>query len=158
MIFVDLDDCLVCFRYGEKTVQVLRPGALLLLAELRKLARVKLFTTGMRSHALESNESQGLGFAPEEIIAREDFCEIDYYENKLILHATAPCPGCVFIDNQAPDDSYTIGKLEYLGVDGGRMIVVPHFVWDEPADRFPSLVPSIVERTKLMLNPLSPGE
>ncbi len=158
MIFVDLDDCLVCFRYGGETLQVLRPGALLLLAELRKLGPVKLFTTGIRSHALNSNERQGLGFAPEDIIAREDFCKVDYYEQKLILHATAPCPGCVFIDNQQPDYSYTVGKLEYLGVGGDRMIVVPHFVADEPADRFPALVPAIVERTKSMLAPLSPIE
>jgi hypothetical protein len=151
MIFVDLDDCLVCFHYGSNTVQVLRPGALVFLAGLRAIDKVKLFTTGIRSHALDSNKDCNLGFAPEDIIAREDFCQVDRYAQKLILHATLPSPGCVFIDNQTPDDSYTNGKLEYLGVGEDRMIVVPHFGWDEPAEKFPNLIPSLLKRTREML-------
>jgi len=152
-IFCDLDDCLIARNYHVlPVISVLRPGALELLAELRKIGPVKMLTSAVHEAAVEENEAHGLGFLPPDIIGREDFSVYDWYESKATLTVEGNyCPGGVLIDNQCPPDTYSEAKLKFLGINTTRLIVVPHFLPGYDDDRFLAAIPTVLSRVKELI-------
>lgn len=152
-VFVDLDECLV---YEMDGIHLLRPGTHLLLNGLRLLAETYILTGGAREHATTQNEAHQMGFKPEELVAQEDYYTMQFLGGwasgrEPLVHAKRNLPRAILIDNQPHTFNHTRAKLEHLGITEKRLITVPHYGSGEPEDRFPNLVPAILEKVKALL-------
>lgn len=91
----------------------LRPGALDLLSRLRELygnEYVRVLTSSVTAYANKNNEIHGLGFRPDQILAREDMNNVEHGIKSKVMPFE---PGRVaLIDNLPPMDNH--GKLAYL--------------------------------------------
>ena len=107
-IFVDLDETLIhCnlwideIREGESVINLsdgeyralLRPGALDLLTQLRKVAPCYILTASAQDYARAWNEKFNLGFANDDIYSREQIANRDISTSKFVN------PAAYLIDN-----------------------------------------------------------
>lgn len=124
-----------------------RRSARRFLGELRRLDKVRLLTSALRTYAVAMNETFRFGFEPHEIITRED------------LHSgiTADVdPRAVLIDNESWsgfDQRHEMRrrqKLRYLGVTAHRVVEVTYFCGDT-GDRFETDWSSYIARVRMLL-------
>jgi len=98
---------------GEVYSTKLRPGALDLLKRLRDVygnENVRMLTASVREYAEKNNEAHGLGWRPNQILAREKMNKMNFGIKDEIVPFE---PGYVaLIDNLLPRDN--LSKLEYL--------------------------------------------
>ena len=98
---------------GEVYSTRIRPGALDLLKRLREVygnENVRMLTASVREYAEKNNESHGLGWRPNQILAREKMNKMNFGIKEEIVPFE---PGYVaLIDNLLPRDN--LSKLEYL--------------------------------------------
>jgi hypothetical protein len=162
-IFVDLDETLIhgiygaCRNPGQRDViplseggpyhSLLRPSALSLLATVRNLGTVRMLTTAVREYALIHNETYKLGFAPEDIFAREDYvCEVygAYGDRSYEPINPGQFPGAYLLDDRHPDDRDLKLKLVWLGKDS-TLLRVPAF-HGKDHENFPEKLQKILEQ------------
>ena len=150
-IYVDLDDCLIHSLHvfagacdvhrkivkvddGSAYASCIRPGAIDLLAQCRSIATTLLLTTATTAYAAAHNAKFRLGFAHDEIIAREQYLDRirgAYGASSSIVTSINVAPRSVLIDNMAPLDEYAQLKMMHLGIRRDRYFQISEFSGEE---------------------------
>jgi hypothetical protein len=137
--YIDLDNTLIHAAWGgnpnkrrtkidlgpkEVYWSMLRSHALDFLAFCREIAPTYILTHAARDYALEHNKVFNLGFANDQVIARDDFC---YYKSGMLVDRLLPTkinvsPGAILVDDKNPKDELAVVKMQYLGIGTDRYV------------------------------------
>ena len=137
--YIDLDNTLIHAAWGgnpnkrrtkidlgpkEVYWSMLRPHALDFLAFCREIAPTYMLTHAHRDYALEHNRVFGLGFADDQVIARDDF---SYTKSGMLVDTTRPTkinvsPGAILVDDKPPKHEMAVVKIQYLGINTDRYV------------------------------------
>jgi hypothetical protein len=134
-IFVDLDNTLISAEplFGglpknaklinltdEKYWARLRPGALNLLDNLRKIGPTYMLTAATKEYALAWNKEFNLGFSVQDVYSRED-----YSFGKLDIGSKFPHEGEVYlIDDKDLPYEWTIEKVNFIANLGDKVNLI----------------------------------
>lgn len=153
-IFLDLDETLVNTQFyttsnsdrikivlgvdkrgREESYFVMpRPNVLQMLEECRAVGPTFIMTAATKDYALAINKVCGLGFSPEQIIARED------YESKdeAGLATIRPCDAgqSVLVDNMLHHEDYAVLKRKVLGISRYRYLQIREYAGGKDPDVF----------------------
>jgi hypothetical protein len=158
MIWIDLDETLVSTSEfpSEEVARVLlkfkggslwsspRPGAVELLGALRALGEVRMLTTAVRVYAHAASVKFGFGFAPEEIVAREQWLK------DFAVRAAGVDPRGILIDNESAVEWHFF-KRSYLGIGRDRLLLLPDYMGMLP-DTLQESWPKLVERAREIMS------
>jgi len=147
------ENCVVMRFAGEIYHSALRPCAHQLLARCRETGPTRMLTTATRAYSLAHNEQFQLGFAPEEIFAREDWrynIPGAYGGHETLLLAENVCPNSLLIDDFGPTSEGGRMKRKFLGIPEERYIQIRSYEGRPEPERFKDELASILERISAM--------
>ena len=127
----------------------LRNCAHTLLLRCRAAGPTRMLTTATREYALAMNSTFSLGFAPEEIIAREDYLEeipAPYGGYDTLVKSLKFCPDSILIDNLAPTEAHAKRKMLFLGIGEDKYIQIREYIGGRDADKFQGELTAIFRR------------